>query len=69
MADHERINDYLQAYLIDKLKIKIEHTQSGKLEIRLLLDETIISSDFIDYTEVIRIVEKENGENINNNVH
>jgi len=37
------------------LKLKVEH-EAGKVKVCLMFEDTVISSDFIDYTDVVRVV-------------
>jgi len=45
--------------MIERLSIETLHG-NGRIEIRLKLGERVLSSDFIDYSEVVRVVEREN---------
>jgi len=41
------------------LRLKIEH-ENGCIKVCLMFDDTIIDSDYIDYSEVVRVVNREN---------
>jgi len=41
------------------LRLKIEH-DDGKVKVCLMFEDSVIDYDFIDYTEVVRVVERLN---------
>lgn len=55
MPDVKEIKEYLKKNLM----IVTDH-RGDRLVISLYLDGDAISSDFIDYSEVVRVVEREN---------
>ena len=53
--DSTQIKELLKQHL----RIKIDH-ENQRVKILLLYDNDVISTDFIDYTEVVRVVERLN---------
>jgi hypothetical protein len=51
----------LIAFLKEMLSIRTEHVD-GRIQISLFWGDEKFSSDFIDYSDVVRIVERENKE-------
>ena len=53
----------LKQYIKDNLRLVIDNPKD-RVEIKLVIEDEVISSEFIDYSEVVRVVDKLNAETI-----
>lgn len=67
-ADAERPHDVddlsIKVFLRNNLRIVTDH-EGDRLTIKLVLCDDVISTDVIDYSEVVRVVERENKHTVN----